>query len=122
MARRVLAKIVCDRGSFHCMRKLDLSHADMNLLSAEKVIEGLRKNKGIEELAVDNSIFTCGSARLGEDFTNYLRYASPKLKKLIHQAKPQLSIASAEVPDCHTCQNEVPKGSSRLCLDERLRC
>ncbi|KAH7961936.1 hypothetical protein HPB52_013617 [Rhipicephalus sanguineus] len=82
MARRVLAKVVCDSGNFLSMRRLDLTHADMNLFSAEKIIAGLSRNKVIEELAVDSSLFTCGSQRLGEDFTSYLRYAKPNLKKL----------------------------------------
>ncbi|KAL1425514.1 hypothetical protein MTO96_019118 [Rhipicephalus appendiculatus] len=66
----------------YCVRKAqDILSADMNLYYPEK-ISTMRKNKVIEELMVDSSIFMCGSQRLKVELTRCLRYVYPKQKKL----------------------------------------
>ncbi|KAH6938926.1 hypothetical protein HPB50_014862 [Hyalomma asiaticum] len=93
-ARRVLANVVRDDGYILHVKTLDLSQANMNQLSAQKLISGLGKNKAIKELTVDNSIVTCGLQNAGEDFTRYLRLRKPKLNKLnITQTRNCRSLA-----------------------------
>ncbi|KAL1425515.1 hypothetical protein MTO96_019119 [Rhipicephalus appendiculatus] len=64
-------------------RTQDILSADMNLYYPEK-ISTMRRNKVIEELMVDSSIFMCGSQRLKVEFTRCLRYAYPKPEEAYH--------------------------------------